>query len=346
MKTVAAVGITFFLFVSICCGAEQLPEKDNPWTLSVYFENDLFFNTDEHYTNGVKMTWISPNLNSYEESEKLPPWSRRLIGMLPFINAPGMKHNVAFSIGQAMYTPADTTRADLIVNDRPYAGWLYSGITFHSKNHRRLDTMEIQAGVVGPLSFAQYTQKMVHSVRGFSTPQGWDNQLSNEPGLNLFYTRKWRVYDKRLWEGLGFDTLALAGGALGNIYTYATTGAESRFGWNIPADFGDSIISPASSANAPVTRTDSRVSGKADFSLYLFGTVDSRAVLRDIFLDGNTFANSHSVSKERFVTDLAFGVGIIFSRYKLSLAKVMRTKEFKEQTNNQEFGSITLSFTY
>ena len=351
MKIAVSISLIFFLFVSVSYGEAQIPETvkgpENPWTLSLYFENDLFFGTDQNYTNGVKATWISPDLAKYGEAGKLPSWSVPVIEKLRLINQEGRMHNLSFSIGQAMYTPGDTTREDLIVNDRPYAGWLYFGVGFHSKNERRLDTLEIQAGVVGPLSVAEYTQKAIHSLRGFSIPQGWDNQLSNEPGLNLFYTRKWRLYETGVGERrLGFDLFALLGGALGNVATYANAGGEARFGWNIPADFGDSIIAAAGSSPDPVNAKDPRLSGKWGFGLYLYGTLDSRAVLRDIFLDGNTLAGSHSVDKEHFVTDSAIGVGVIFSRFKLNLARVLRTKEFKSQRENQEFGSITLSFTY
>lgn len=354
MKIAVSVTLVLFLFVSVGYGETPSPEKgkENPWTLSLYFENDLFFGTDQNYTNGVKTTWISPDLTSYAEYEKLPPWGRRiisslgLISRLRLINEAERMHNVSFSIGQAMYTPEDVTREELIVNDRPYAGWLYFGVGFHSKNKWRLDTLEIQAGVVGPLSAAEQAQKAIHSHRGFSIPQGWNNQLSNEPGLNLFYTRKWRLFDESAGMGLGFDGLALLGGALGNVATYATGGLETRFGWNIPTDFGDSIIAPAGSVHDPITPSDPRLSGKGGFGLYLYATLDGRAVLRDIFLDGNTLAGSHSIDKERFVIDTAVGMGIIFSRFKLNLARVMRTREFKAQQESQEFGSITLSFTY
>jgi hypothetical protein len=206
--------------------------------------------------------------------------------------------------------------------------------------------MEIQVGLVGPQSYAQSTQKLIHDLRGFDAPQGWDNQLSNEPGLNFIYTRKWRLFDTGLQNRIGFDALAQLGGALGNIYTYANGGIETRFGWNIPADFGESQITPASSANDPVKAEYSRLTGSERFSLYFFATADGRAVLRDIFLDGNTFAHSHSIDKEYLVGNVAFGIGIIVYRFKISIAEVIRSKEFRLQNGGQKFGSITLSFTF
>lgn len=175
-----------------------------------------------------------------------------------------------------MYTPSDTKRSDLIVNDRPYAGWTYLAVAFHSKSARRLDSMEIQVGIVGPQSYAEFTQKTIHNLRGFDYPQGWDNQLSNEPGLNFIYARKWRLFDTGLRDRMGFDMLGQLGGALGNIYTYANGGIETRLGWNIPADFGESLIAPASSANDPVKAEYFHLKGAERFSLYLFATADGQ----------------------------------------------------------------------
>ena len=45
------------------------------WTFSLYFENDLFADTDRRYTNGIKLSWVSPDLSDYRDSPELPPWS-------------------------------------------------------------------------------------------------------------------------------------------------------------------------------------------------------------------------------------------------------------------------------
>ena len=347
-KTFCVKCLVVFLLIGIVfvfeAKAQVSPEAQKAWTFSAYFENDLFSHTDQHYTNGTKLSWISPDLTSYAESDKLPDWSLPLIHRLPFINEPGLQRNIALSIGQNMYTPKDTSRQDLIEDDRPYAGWTYFGVAFHSKSGRRLDSMEIQLGIVGPESFAEQTQKFVHSARGIDRPNGWDNQLKNEPGLNIIYERKWRLFEAK--QGLGFDTITHLGGSVGNVSTYANTGIEARFGWNIPSDFGVSLIRPAGETNAPVDEQDPRFFGIRGFSLHFFVSVDGRAVLRDISLDGNTFTDSHSVDKKHFVADIAAGISVIFYRFKLSYAQVFRTKEFKGQQNEHTFGSITFSFTY
>ena len=38
------------------------------WAFSVHFENDLFADTDRNYTNGLKLTAVSPDLTSAFDS--------------------------------------------------------------------------------------------------------------------------------------------------------------------------------------------------------------------------------------------------------------------------------------
>ena len=335
-----------FLSFAALFGAKPAWGAEKLGHFSFYFENDFFGGTDRYYTNGVKLSWISPDLSDYAESDKLPDWSLAYIRRMPFINEPGFERNIALSIGQNMYTPRDISREDLIEDDRPYAGWAYFGIAFHSKNEHRLDSMEIQLGMVGPASFAEQTQKLVHELLSNQRPNGWDNQLKNEPGLVIACERKWRLLQAGTVGGLAFDAIPHLGGTLGNVYTYANTGMEARLGWNIPPDFGTSLIRPAGDSNAPANARDLWLSRNHGFSLNVFASVEGRAVLRDIFLDGNTLTDSHKVDKKHFVANAAVGISLIIHRFNLSYARVLQTKEFKGQQDDQSFGSLTLSFSW
>lgn len=324
---------------------ETKKAKTDSWTFNLYFENDLFSGTDGNYTNGVKLTWISPDLTSYATSEKLPEWSGPLIRRIPFINKEGLKRNLAFAIGQSMYTPRDIAESKLIANDRPYGGWTYGSVAFHSKNLRRLDSMEIQAGMVGPLSLTEETQSLVHELRHLQRPNGWDHQIRNEPGLEMIYERKIRLWEAGSPARWGTDVIGHLGAALGNVATYANSGLEVRMGWKVPVDFGTSLIRPAGDSNAPVDSRDVRLSPSQRYGFHLFSLVDGRAVARNIFLDGNSFRPSHSVSKEHLLADTALGAGLLLGNFKITYAHTIRTREFKEQRHSHNFGSITLSFS-
>jgi hypothetical protein len=340
--------ILLLLLMSIALGLSSEPCEavENEGTFSFYFENDLFADTDQQYTNGIKMSWISEDLTGYAKSDSLPDWSLPIISRLPFINEQGLQRNVGLSIGQNMYTPGDTSIESLIEDDRPYAGWTYFGIGLHSKDERRLDSMEIQLGIVGSHSFAEQTQKLVHKLSDNQRPNGWDNQIKNELGLAVVYERRWRFFYNGPVGESGLDFIPHLGGALGNVHTYANAGMEARIGWNLPRDFGTSLIRPAGDSNAPLNDHDPRLSHDQNFSLYVFAGADGRGVLRNIFLDGNTFTDSHSVDKKYFVADVGVGIGLIIHRFKLTYTHVLQTKEFKGQKDNQTFGSITIAYTY
>ena len=316
-------------------------------TFSFYLENDTFADTDRDYTNGTKLSWISPDLADYQENPKIPQWSYPLIDRLPFVNEPGFQRAISISIGQNIYTPEDLKQSDLIQNDRPYAGISYFAIGFHSKNSCRMDTLEFDLGIVGRHSYAEDCQKVVHEWIDSTDPEGWHNQLKDEPVLNIFYGRKWKLVQSGIGSGFGYDLIPHVGCALGNVATLANAGAQVRFGWNLPNDFGTFLIRPGSDSNAPLDKQDPRFFPRYHrIGIHLFAAVDGHAVLRNIFLDGNTFRDSHSVDKKPFVVNFGVGAGVIIYRFKITYAYVYRTKEFKTQKDEQEFGAITVSYTF
>jgi len=343
------IGFFCLVLLSMSVGAwgEDLDLKDS-WTFNLYFENDLFAESDQDYTNGIKLSWVSPDLQSYIADPRLPDWVRRVNKRLTFFHksAEGLQRNLVISIGQSMYTPEDLHRSDLIKDDRPYAGWLYMGFGFHSKTEDQLDSVEMHIGVVGPASFAHEAQNFVHELRGFEKFQGWDNQLRNEPGIAAVYEHKDKFLLKNYRRGFGTDAITHFGGSLGNVATYLNLGIETRMGWNIPGDFGTSAIRPGGDNSAPGSRWDPRLSGKSAWGLHAFVSVDGRAAARDIFLDGNTYKDSHRIGKEPLVADAAAGVSLIYKRIKLSYAQIFRTKEFRGQKEGHSYGSLSFSYIY
>jgi lipid A 3-O-deacylase len=347
------VGLSFFFFCSYSQAQPQNPPKES-WTFTFHFENDLFADTDRFYTNGVKLSWVSPELKWFQDlafMQKpgvIQATTNKIIDLLPFSDDASRQRNLAFSFGQKMYTPEDIGCRDLITDDRPYAGWLYGSAAFHSKTYRRLDTFEIQMGFTGDFSIAEETQDFVHSIRGIDKANGWDNQIDTELGFALIYDRKQRLiprYDfHKQW---GIDFIAHAGLAAGTVFSHVNAGLEFRLGWNLPTDFGTALIRPAGDINAPADTKDPRYkTRKQAFSIHLFGGTTGRMVFRDIFLDGNTYSNSHSTAKKKLVGDFVLGVSLIYRKLKLSYAQVLRTKEFDRQRSGQNFGSISLSYTY
>jgi hypothetical protein len=266
---------------------------------------------------------------------------------LPLVNEPGTQKNFGIAIGQNIYTPQ---RKDLVVpdpTDRPYAGWSYLEFSVLSKSDARLDTLSFQLGIIGPHSYAKEVQREVHRIVDTEQALGWDHQLEDEFGLNVVFERKWRLYAGAVSDLLGVDLVPHVGVSLGNVQTYVNSGITTRIGFNLPSDFGVQLIRPGGAGSTPTNDLDPRVSPRKNFSVFVFGGVDGRAVARDIFLDGNTFRDSPSVDKEAFVADLSYGAGVIAGRWQLTFTQVTRTREFKRQINRyNNFGSATLSVAF
>ncbi len=342
MRTLLSAGLLLLILLVSTPG--WCEESDGLQTFQVFYENDLFGDTDKYYTNALQMTWLSKDLKQYKDDVRLPDWSLPLIRAVPFAHVPGSTHNIGLLFGHHIYTPSDIHAKKLLPDDRPYAGFLYGGIALHSKTPSRLDTIEIVMGVVGPAALAGQVQNKVHDLRDIPEARGWDNQLRNEPALRFAWQRKWRTHRGMLTDLVCYDLLTHTGAVLGNVRTGADIGGEVRVGYNIPMDFGSDVIRPGAGVSAPVS-----VFGHPAppvFGLHGFAGARAAVVLHDIFLDGNTFKTSHSVDKEPLVGELSTGIAASYKKIKLTYRHVFRTKQFKHQSRGHVVGSLALTVSF
>ncbi len=241
----------------------------------------------------------------------------------------------SYTLGQSIFTPEDITRRDLIREDRPYAGWLYAGfgLVVEDIERRQIDNLELDVGVVGPWAHAETTQRTWHRWFDFRDPKGWDNQLNNEPGVLLLYERQQRAAAFDLPGGFQTDLVPAFGFAAGNVATYASAGLTVRFGADLSVDYGPPRIRPSLPTGGFLRRNEG-------FNWYVFAAVGGRAVARNIFLDGNTFSDSHSVDKKTFVGDLQAGLALQWNDWRLAYTHILRTKEYDLQDRPDRFGAL------
>ena len=200
-----------------------------------------------------------------------------------------------------------------------------------------LDTVALEVGVVGPNAGGERTQREIHDLFGTGDdPQGWDNQLRNEPGGVLSVERTWRALSTGDGEGLGVELLPRIGGALGNVRTQASAGLTLRLGSDLQHDFGPARVRPAI-AGPGFSTSPRRIGG------YVFVGASGRAVAYNIFLDGNTLRRSQEVDREPLVGDLEAGVVLQLYDARLALTVVRRSKEFDTQRGAHTFGALSLS---
>jgi len=312
------------------------------WVFQI--ENDFFAqltNTDRHYTNGVRLSRVSP-------PGVIPGWLGAMAAV-PSNFGPGgepSSQRWAVSVGHSMFTPDDTDAVALVPDDRPYAAWLYLGFSVHSvyegaEGAARQDVFSIEAGIVGPSALGEQIQNSYHDLIGVDLSYGWDNQLKDEPGLKLGFIRKWRSahWDVSADGRYESDVIPHIAVTLGNIATDAGIGGLIRFGENLQDDFGPPRIRPG----LPGAETFGRTGG---LDWYLFAGGELRAVARDIFLDGNSWKDSHSVDKEPLVVDLQTGFALLFNRFRLTYTHVFVSPEFRQQSQWDQYGALTLSLNF
>jgi hypothetical protein len=241
----------------------------------------------------------------------------------------------AFFLGQHLYTPSDIEDPLLLEDDRPYGGWLYLGWRKEIRKEDVMDSFEIQTGIVGPSSYADETQIVIHKWIDSQEPMGWDHQLEDEFGLVLSARRHQRVVNFPTLHGVGSDMIVSGAGVLGNVFTFAEVGFCSRLGYHLPDQIGEVVMAP-------------RAARSVGEKLSAFGFIGAkgRYVLRNIFLDGNTFKDSHSVDKEPLVLDVYVGGSVRLWGANVIYSKTYRSKEFEGQEEDNIFSSLTMSWIF
>jgi len=329
----------FIVIMATACGSVEAGADDGGYIISIQFENDFFGGgTDRHFSHGTRIECLTPPLQVITDAADRLPWFTTEKARSRAGN--DLEARVSFSLGQNIYTPEDTATSQLIKDDRPYAGWLYLGFGLvANQGARRYDKFELEIGLVGPYSFAEDVQTFWHSLFGLKVPNGWNNQLANEPGAVLYYEQTRRFEKEDVCFGLNADVLPHFGGALGNIFTYASAGITFRIGTNLSDDFGPPRIRPSLPGSA-------YFHPERGFNWYLFAGLEGRAVLHNIFLDGNTFKESHSVDKKYLVGDLQAGLVVEWNRFRITYTQIFRTKEFDGQDRGDIYGSLSLSYHF
>lgn len=275
--------------------------------------NDFFTpnNTDRNLTNGIKVGFIS---------DKLPDF-------MDWYKTEGSRDYYVVTLTQEMYTPEDISRTDYNNNDRPYAGWLYATVTIAKRTDNTLNMTVLDVGVVGPNSQADETQKKFHSIIESPQPMGWKHQLNNEMGVNIKkYFGKTVRYSKNTVDA---DLTGIIGGSVGNIDTSLSATVVARLGYNVPDDM---LMYGYESGDSQ------------DFSFYTFAGVSGSYVIRDIFLDGNSFDNGPSIEKYRNIGNAFVGAALRYKSFELSYTYIKESKRFVGQNGIDRTGTLMLTY--
>jgi len=320
-----------FFCITALSASEELFELES---FNYSMENDAVVDTDFGYTHGAKialMYYRGNTTNSYLN--------------IPFTSYESTNNFISIAYANQMYNPSDINETALIEDDRPYAGYSYIEVGLHQSTKNNLDSLTVELGVIGPSSGMESLQNSIHDKIDANHANGWDNQLKDEYIFQLNYMHKWRqVYDDI--ANLNSVLVPYLGAELGNKSTKISAGALYRIGLNIPSDYGVNSMNEGSFSSVP-THSKSIVNSSSKWSIYLNLSGGANLVLRDIFLDGNTFKDSHSVDKNTLNAYVMTGITFKYKHFLLDFFHNYYTKEFDNRALNETYkGYSSIIFTY
>ncbi len=312
----------------------------NPNSTSFTIENDLFIASgeDSYYSDGLRLSFMIDSFDEFNDDNS-PRWMRQLFGNMSLIHDQGYIRSSSYGIGQVIVTPADISVPAPQPDDLPYAGLLYGFYTLQGRTDQHAEAVTVLAGIVGPWSLAEDTQKLIHKLTNSQEPQGWDYQLKNEPVVNLTYNYGYLLYSTR-WQNQ-WDMQFLGSGSLylGNLISGGTL--------NIVAFLGQQDSYNSLNFRSDILlRSNFQAGGTHRSGFYIFGGTGVDTYWHNIFLDGNSFRDGPSVEKEPYVYHRFLGVGYNWLEYEVHLAWFEQNRLFVGQQGDIEYGSLNFTWRY
>lgn len=309
--------------------------------IHLYIENDSRNiggpGSDNAYSSGLKLSYIAAE-------DKVPIWAEEAMQRSDEIRKIlyGAKSNFGLSLGHQIYTPNNTQRSDLIEDDRPYAAWLYVGFSAHFQSSAQSHSLEFDLGVIGPEAGGKLVQNSFHDAIRTYHAEGWEHQLATEPTIQVAYQQRLRFIEFKIEDQKYVDVIPFFGGGVGNVSIDAHVGGMVRLGNLLSDDFGPARPSMTNGDNfvTPISHQSIRT------SFYVFAAAQGYGVIRNIFLDGNTFRESHRVKKYPFVFETEFGAVGHYKNWSGSWRFVSRSPEFEQRSVVNSFACISIGYSY
>lgn len=324
-----------FAVLALPSRAQTRPPEGSEFQLFV--ENDMLARTDRYYTNGIKFGGGLPfDLLQFPAAELLKQLVPEQHG----------KIHLGLFVGQNLYTPKSIGVGEAQPFDRPWAAWLYLGGVAQRAKDNRLDTVEVDLGLVGPSALGREVQAGWHRVIGARQPKGWQHQIGNEPAFLVSYLGKSKHTLGRA-AGMDLEVIPHGGATLGTVMTLVRAGGIARIGQHMTG-FGPDTIEPGG-ALLQNMRRDLEPGRAHGLEWYFFAGLDHRLIAHNIFLDGTVFRDGPSVRRRPHVYDLSAGISLRIDAVRLSITRVRRSEEFFTASSNggrQTFDSINLGIEF
>ena len=279
-------------------------------------DNDVAFQTDGDYSNGIFMAY-----NTTTEDLTANSW-------LPFALDKNYQKHWHTTLGQKIWTPSDIKAVEPKANERPYAGLLFldAGLTVSSES--RSHTLSVMLGTTGPDSGAEQAQIRVHRLLNNDKPQGWDYQVKNHIVADVSYGLDELIYrssHSRLKHELsGYGRLVA-----GNFQPELAAGLGWRWGSGLPDSFSGAALRPFRQAALSADSLKNR--------WYFYGNVEARYRFDDLTIKGETHKPVPGVDVENGQMSAAVGVVYFYRSVGVGLSATANSKSFKQDEDNWHY---------
>jgi hypothetical protein len=185
-------------------------------------------------------------------------------------------------------------------------------------------SLGIELGVTGEPSLASPAHRWVHRALGKAEPTGWDHQIPFELAFAVAYEAKTTVPLLTRESGPSLHLEPHGSLTLGTLRTGGVGGLSFKAGWNAP---------PTLDWWGP---------GFGAFYFRLAAGLEAELVLRDLFIDGNTWKESLSTERTPVVGRASVGLEIGAEPLAVSFAVTRSSIQFSHQLESHSVGAISI----
>ncbi|TNE46598.1 MAG: lipid A deacylase LpxR family protein [Deltaproteobacteria bacterium] len=314
-----------------------------PRQVSFQVENDFFLGSDRDYSSGLFVrvaNWGALGQAALGLTKLMFPGSKPTTHLSSF----------EILVGQEMYTPLITDRADFVPYERPFAGWLYTGVRYRVRAPVWSLSLELRLGLVGPYSFASHLMQFWHELIKLtsevtSASRGWAWQLEHEFTVQAIASWDWHILRVLRHQRKHLDLSLRTTLAVGNVWVHPEVKLLWNFGW-LPQRVNDNA-----SFTFHTGTTSGKVATKAPplprrhWDVYFFFHPFARVVIRNMFVDGLTFIPSPRTERYPGIVGFEAGLDWRVRWFRMRVAAVIHTLDgayaLRDHTNHRYMG-ITL----
>ena len=329
------IGLLLSAATALGCATPAMAASEGAFTLTL--ENDTFTRSDNNYTNGLGMAWVSGAVRAGDEGP-IARWAR-FWSFLPLAQDERHTTYVSWALAHEMNTPDDITDPNPSTDDQPYSGILSLDGIVYLRARDWTHAWQLKLGVVGPASQADHVQRRFHRMIGADEPRGWHTQLPNEGIVNVSYSVAHRIAGGRAVGTSEWRLVPVATVGIGNYFTGAGLGLYGEWGWNLVDALG--VTALRSSLNAASTVGVGRLDR---WSVSVFAGVGAYAVGRYLPLDGTMFRDSRAVDPAHHTEMGSMGLCLRRDGLTLSLAATRIRNVFSTERRSTDFGTMSLSW--